>query len=61
MFHRLIQGLVLSTLLTHSHSSATPLIPGQLGPTVQLDDGIFVGLNSGPVNQFLGVPFARPP
>lgn len=31
------------------------------GPTVTLDSGIFTGLVSGPVIQFLGIPFAQPP
>lgn len=61
VFYSLVQIIVLANLLTKGHSLATPLIPRQLGPTVQLDNAIFVGLNSGPVNQFLGVPFARPP
>lgn len=31
------------------------------GPTVTLDNGTFTGLVSGPVSQFLGIPFAQPP
>ena len=30
-------------------------------PSVQLDDGTFVGTSDGVVDRFLGIPFAKPP
>ena len=30
-------------------------------PTVTLDEGIFTGHTTGRLNQFLGIPFAKPP
>lgn len=30
-------------------------------PTVQLDNATFIGLSSGQVSSFLGIPFAQPP
>ncbi|KAI0084373.1 carotenoid ester lipase precursor [Irpex rosettiformis] len=30
-------------------------------PQVQLDQGVFTGINNGTTNRFLGIPFAKPP
>ena len=30
-------------------------------PSIQLDDGTFVGSSDGTVDKFLGIPFAKPP
>jgi hypothetical protein len=38
---------------------ATPVNGG--GPTVQLDNGTFIGTASNGTNQFLGIPYAQPP
>ncbi|KAI0637477.1 carotenoid ester lipase precursor [Trametes polyzona] len=39
---------------------AVPLEP-RAGPTVQLDQGTFVGLTDGTTTRFLGIPFAKAP
>ncbi|KAI0326234.1 carotenoid ester lipase precursor [Cubamyces sp. BRFM 1775] len=39
---------------------AIPLVP-RGAPTVQLDQGTFVGTTDGISNRFLGIPFAKPP
>ena len=31
------------------------------GPSVQLDDGTFIGTSDGVVDRFLGIPFGKPP
>ncbi|KAI0823990.1 carotenoid ester lipase precursor [Trametes gibbosa] len=39
---------------------AAPLEP-RAAPTVQLDQGTFVGTSDGTTNKFLGIPFGKPP
>ncbi|KAI8986130.1 carotenoid ester lipase precursor [Trametes punicea] len=39
---------------------AAPLAP-RGAPTVQLDQGTFIGSTDGTTNRFLGIPFAKPP
>ncbi|KAI0763529.1 carotenoid ester lipase precursor [Trametes elegans] len=39
---------------------AAPSVP-RSPPTVQLDQGTFVGTSDGSTNKFLGIPFAKPP
>ncbi|KAI0655443.1 carotenoid ester lipase precursor [Cubamyces menziesii] len=41
-------------------ASAFPLTPWG-APTVQLDQGTFIGTTDGTTNKFLGIPFAQPP
>lgn len=48
--------LLALSLLNHSTLSASAA-----GTTVTLDNGTFTGLATGPVIQFLGIPFAQPP
>ena len=40
---------------------ASVLSNGQDIPTVELDNGTFVGVRKGAINRFLGIPFAEPP
>jgi hypothetical protein len=35
--------------------------PPVSNPEVHLDDGLFVGVRKAQTDQFLGIPFARPP
>jgi carboxylesterase type B len=53
--------LLLSLLLTHSHAQYMK------APTATIDAGVVIGKSTtlptalGPVNQFLGIPFAQSP
>lgn len=52
-----------AVLLAVAGNTAIQASPGLSGPTVTLDKGIFVGvkdLNTS-TNNFLGIPFAKPP
>ena len=49
---------LLSTFICAA--SAFPLTP-RGAPTVQLDQGTFIGTTDGTTNKFLGIPFAQPP
>lgn len=52
-----------AVLLATAGNAATQTSPGLSGPTVTLDKGIFIGvkdLNTS-TNNFLGIPFAKPP
>jgi hypothetical protein len=35
--------------------------PSGPGPEVHLDEAVFTGLRKGQTDQFLGIPFAKPP
>ncbi|KAI0671152.1 carotenoid ester lipase precursor [Trametes maxima] len=54
-----IQSLCLP-LVVAGVALAAPLDP-RAGPTVQLDQGTFVGTTDGTTNKFLGIPFAKAP
>lgn len=59
MLHAFVSSwLVLATL--GSSILAAPSSRSLL-PTVTLDQGTFVGVTDGTVDQYLGIPFAQPP
>ena len=54
-------SLLLATSIIND-SLASPAVRGRdSSPTVQLDNGTFVGISEGNVNKFLGITFAKPP
>jgi hypothetical protein len=48
---------LISVAFVAIHAGAAP----QVGPFVQLDNAIVTGLSAGGVDQFLGIPYAKPP
>ena len=40
--------------------SAT-VLAAPTGPTIVVDEGVLLGVTKGTVNQFLGIPYAKPP
>jgi hypothetical protein len=36
-------------------------VEAHAAPVISLDDGKFLGATSGPIDLFLGIPFAKPP
>jgi len=54
---RFLAYVALSTLATVSWAGVVQ----QSGPAITLDKGKFTGVSQGPVNAFLGIPFAKPP
>ncbi|KAA1472212.1 carotenoid ester lipase precursor [Dentipellis sp. KUC8613] len=55
-----LQAALAALLLVVGPADALPTTRAS-GPTVQLDNGTFIGQASGKVNKFLGIPFAQPP
>ncbi|OSC98005.1 carotenoid ester lipase precursor [Trametes coccinea BRFM310] len=55
----LVHTLCLLSVLVSSVRAA-PLAP-RAAPTVQLDQGTFIGTSDGKTNKFLGIPFAKAP
>ncbi|KAF9240616.1 Alpha/Beta hydrolase protein [Melanogaster broomeanus] len=53
-----VSMLLLSSLAC---ASAFPMTPRAQSPTVALDDATFSGVASGPINKFLGIPYAKAP
>ncbi|KAI0028537.1 carotenoid ester lipase precursor [Vararia minispora EC-137] len=53
--------IAILTLQLSQLAAATVPLNRSAAPTIKLDDGIFIGLNTGATNEFLGIPFAKPP